>query len=260
MAYETLLLEKQGAVAIVKMNRPPVNPLNVKLYLELYDMLCELEADETVAAIVVTGAGEKAFAAGLDVKDVAGKSVAGILDFQYTVPKKCFEKLTGIAKPTIAAVFGLALGGGCEVALCCDLRIASVDATFGLPEINLGIMPGSGATQRLTRLVGTSKAKELMFTGDAIGADEAFRIGLVNKVVPREKLMEETLALANKLAAKPRVALSLIKHCVDAGVDMDIAAGLTLERNAFVVTYASEDGREGIGAFIEKRKPNYKGK
>jgi len=247
MAYETLLLEKQGAVAIVKMNRPPVNPLNVKLYLELYDMLCELEADETVAAIVVTGAGEKAFAAGLDVKDVAGKSVAGILDFQYTVPKKCFEKLTGIAKPTIAAVFGLALGGGCEVALCCDLRIASVDATFGLPEINLGIMPGSGA-------------KELMFTGDAIGADEAFRIGLVNKVVPKEKLMEETLALANKLAAKPRVALSLIKHCVDAGVDMDIASGLTLERNAFIVTYASEDGREGIGAFIEKRKPNYKGK
>ncbi len=260
MSYETLLLEKQGPVALIKMNRPPVNPLNIKLYLEMYDMLCELEKDESVAAIVITGAGEKAFAAGLDVKDVANKSVAGILDFQNTVPKQCFEKLTGIAKPTIAAVFGLALGGGSEVALCCDLRIASTDAVFGLPEINLGIIPGSGATQRLSRLVGTSKAKELMFTGDTIGAEEAFRIGLVNKVVPREKLMEEALALANKLAAKPRVALSLIKQCVDNGINMDIASGLTLERNSFVIAYASEDGREGMSAFIEKRKPSYKGK
>ena len=172
MGYETLILEKQGPVAVIKMNRPPVNPLNIKMYLEMYDMLCELEADDSVAAIVITGAGEKAFAAGLDVKDVANKSVADILDFQNNVPKKCFEKLTDIAKPTIAAVFGLALGGGSEVALCCDLRIASADATFGLPEINLGIMPGSGATQRLSRLVGTSKAKELMFTGDTIGAEE----------------------------------------------------------------------------------------
>ncbi len=260
MSYETLLLEKQGPVAVIKMNRPPVNPLNIKLYLELYDLLCELEKDESVAAIVVTGAGEKAFAAGLDVKDVANKSVAEILDFQNTVPKKCLEKLTGIAKPTIAAVFGLALGGGSEIALCCDLRIASSDAVFGLPEINLGIMPGSGATQRLSRLVGTSKAKELMFTGDTIGADEAFRIGLANKVVPMENLMEESMALANKLAAKPKVALSLIKQCVDRGVNMDLPSGLTLERNSFVIAYASEDGREGVNAFIEKRKPNFKGK
>ena len=259
MSYETLLVDKQGPVAIVKMNRPPVNPLNIKLYLEMYDVLCELEKDESVAAIVITGAGEKAFAAGLDVKDVANKSVAEILDFQNTVPKKCFEKLTGIAKPTIAAVFGLALGGGSEVALCCDLRIASSDAIFGLPEINLGIIPGSGATQRLSRLVGTSKAKELMFTGDTIGADEAYRIGLVNKVVPREKLMEEALVLANKLAAKPKVALSLIKQCVDSGTNMDLASGLTLERNSFVIAYASDDGREGLSAFIEKRKPSYKG-
>jgi enoyl-CoA hydratase len=260
MAYETLILEKQGSVAILKMNRPPVNPLNVKLYVEMYDALCALETDDSVAAIVITGAGEKAFAAGLDVKDVANKSVADIDTFQNTVPKKCFEKLTGIAKPTIAAVFGLALGGGAEVALCCDLRIASADATFGLPEINLGIMPGSGATQRLSRLVGTSRAKELMFTGDTIGAEEAYRIGLANRVVPREKLMEEAMALANKLAAKPRVALALIKRCVDNGMNMDLSSGLTLERNSFVITYASEDGREGLSAFIEKRKPSFKGK
>ncbi len=260
MAYETLLVENQGAVAVVKLNRPPVNPLNIKLYLELYDALCALEKDESIAAIVITGAGEKAFAAGLDVKDVANKSVAEILEFQNTVPKKCFEKLTGILKPTIAAVFGLALGGGSEVALCCDIRIASTDAVFGLPEINLGIIPGSGATQRLSRLVGTSKAKELMFTGDQIGADEAFRIGIANKVVPREKLMEEAMAMANKLAAKPRVALALIKQCVDNGMNMDMASGLTLERNSFVIAYASDDGREGLSAFIEKRKPSYKGK
>jgi enoyl-CoA hydratase len=260
MNYETLLIEKQGPVALIKMNRPPVNPLNIKLYLEMYDMLCELEKDDSVAALVITGAGEKAFAAGLDVKDVANKTVAEILDFQNTVPKKCFEKLTGIAKPTIAAVFGLALGGGSEIALCCDLRVASTDAVFGLPEINLGIMPGSGATQRLSRMVGASKAKELMFTGDTIGADEAYRIGLVNKVVSREKLMEEAMALANKLAAKPRVALALIKQCVDNGMNMDLVSGLTLERNSFVIAYASEDGREGLSAFIEKRKPTYKGK
>jgi enoyl-CoA hydratase len=247
-------------VALVKMNRPPVNPLNIKLYLELYDLLCEIEKDESVAAIVITGAGEKAFAAGLDVKDVANKTVAEILDFQNSVPKKCLEKLTAISKPTIAAVFGLALGGGSEIALCCDLRIASTDAIFGLPEINLGIMPGSGATQRLTRLVGTSKAKELMFTGDTVTADEALRIGLVNKVVPREKLMDEAMALANKLAAKPKVALALIKQCVDNGVNMDLASGLALERNSFVIAYASDDGREGVSAFIEKRKPTFKGK
>jgi enoyl-CoA hydratase len=260
MAYETLLIEKEAPVGIIKLNRPPVNPLSAKLYLELYDAICEFEKDDEVAAIVITGAGEKAFAAGLDVKDVMGKSITEVADFVRNVSGRAFDKLTGIEKPTIAAVFGLALGGGCEVALCCDLRIASEDAVFGLPEINLGIMPGSGATQRLPRLVGVAKAKEMIFTADNVNAQEAYRVGLVNKVVPKDKLMEEAMAMARKLAAKPRVALALIKRCVDSGLNMNLSSGLTLEMDSFCIAFTSDDGREGLSAFVEKRKPNYKGK
>lgn len=260
MGYETIILEKEGAVGIIKLNRPPVNPLSVKSYLELYDVVCELEKDESIGAIIITGNGEKAFAAGLDVKDVMGKSATETLDFLWSAPRKAFDKLTSIEKPTIAAIFGLALGGGCEVALCCDLRIASEDAVIGLPEINLGIMPGSGATQRLPRLIGVTKAKEMLFTGDTINAQEAHRIGLVNKVVPKDKLMEEAMGLAKKLASKPRAALGLIKRCVDNGLNMDLPSGLTLEMDCFAIAFTSEDGREGINAFVEKRKPVFKGK
>ncbi len=260
MAYETLLVEKEDTVGIIKLNRPPVNPLNTQMYLDLYDAISELNKDPTIGAIIITGGGDKAFAAGLDIKDVMGKSVVDILDFTWKGPRKAFDKLTGIEKPTIAAVFGLALGGGCEVALCCDLRIASEDAVFGLPEITLGIMPGSGGTQRLPRLIGTSKAKEMLFTGDPVNAAEAYRIGLVNKVVPKDKLMDEAKALAKKLASRPKAALALIKKCVDTGLDMDLAAGITMEMNCFSIAFTSEDGREGINAFVEKRKPVYKGK
>ncbi|HOP85507.1 MAG TPA: enoyl-CoA hydratase-related protein [Syntrophorhabdaceae bacterium] len=260
MGYETIILEKDAPVGIIKLNRPPVNPLSVKSYLEIYDAICELEKDESIGAIIITGNGEKAFAAGLDVKDVMGKSAVETLDFLWSAPRKAFDKLTGIEKPTIAAIFGLALGGGCEVALCCDLRIASEDAVIGLPEINLGIMPGSGATQRLPRLIGVTKAKEMLFTGDTINAQEAYRIGLVNKVVPKEKLMEEAMTLAKKLAAKPRAALGLIKRCVDNGLNMDLPSGLTLEMDSFAIAFTSEDGREGINAFVEKRKPVFKGR
>jgi enoyl-CoA hydratase len=260
MGYETLIVEREDNLGIIKLNRPPVNPLNVKLYLELYDAICELDADQSVGAIIITGNGDKAFAAGLDIKDVMGKSAVEVLDFTWTGPRRTFDKLTGIEKPTVAAVFGLALGGGCEVALCCDVRIASEDAVFGLPEINLGIMPGSGATQRLPRLIGVPKAKEMLYTGDNISAAEAYRVGLVNKVVPRDKLMEETKAFARKLASKPRAALGLIKRCVDNGLNMDLPSGLTMEMDCFSIAFTSEDGREGINAFVEKRKPDYKGK
>jgi enoyl-CoA hydratase len=259
MAYETLILEIEDNVATVKLNRPPVNSLNARCYEELYEMFCELESNDTVAAIIVTGAGDKAFAAGLDVKDVAGHSVPWCLDFMKS-PRKALDKISGIGKPTIAAVFGFALGGGCEVATACDLRIATPDAVIGLPEINLGVLPGSGGTQRLPRLIGPAKAKELLFTGDSISGEEAYRIGLVNKVVPGESLMDETRALAKKLAAKPKVAMSLIKSCVNNGLNMDLASGMTMESDSFAIAYGSEDGREGMQAFIEKRKPAYKGK
>ncbi|OPY73532.1 MAG: putative enoyl-CoA hydratase echA8 [Syntrophorhabdus sp. PtaU1.Bin058] len=260
MAYETLIVEKEAPIGIIKLNRPPVNPLSVQLYHELYDAVCEFEKDDEIGAIIITGNGDKAFAAGLDIKDVMGKSAVETLDFLWTAPRKTFDKLTGIGKPTIAAVFGLALGGGCEVALCCDLRIASEDTVIGLPEIGLGIMPGSGATQRLPRLIGVAKAKEMIFTGDNINAAEAYRVGLVNKVVPKDKLMEEAKALAKKLASKPKAAFALIKRCIDDGLNMDLASGLTMEMDSFSIAFTSEDGREGINAFVEKRKPNYKGK
>ena len=189
-----------------------------------------------------------------------GKSAVETLDFLWKAPRRTFDKLTSVEKPTIAAVFGLALGGGCEVALCCDIRICSEDAIFGVPEINLGIMPGSGATQRLPRLIGVAKAKEMLFTGETVNAQEAYRVGLANKVVPRDKLMDEAKAMAKKLAAKPKAALGLIKRCVDNGLNMDLASGLTLEMDCFSIVFTSEDGREGINAFVEKRKPNYKGK
>jgi len=260
MAYETLLIEKEAPIGIIKLNRPPVNALSVQLYHELYNALQELEKDDTVGAIIITGNGDKAFAAGLDVKDVMGKSAVETLDFLWTGPRKAFDKLTSMSKPTIAAIFGLALGGGCEVALCCDLRIASEDAVIGLPEINLGIMPGSGATQRLPRLIGVTKAKEMLYTGDNINAAEAYRIGLVNKVVPKDTLMDEAKAMAKKLASKPTAAFSLIKKCIDNGLNMDLASGLTMEMDSFTIAFTSEDGREGINAFVEKRKPNFKGK
>jgi enoyl-CoA hydratase len=260
MPYETLIVEREGVVGIIKLNRPPVNPLSVQSYHELYEAVCELDGDESIGAILITGAGDKAFAAGLDVKDVMGKSAVETLDFLWSAPRKTFDKLTGTEKPTIAAVFGLALGGGCEVAICCDLRIASEDAIFGVPEISLGIMPGSGATQRLPRLVGLAKAKEMLYLGENVNAQEAYRVGLVNKVVPRDKLMEEAMAVAKKLASKPRRALGLIKRCVDNGLNMDLASGLTLEMDCFSIAFTSEDGREGINAFVEKRKPNFKGK
>jgi enoyl-CoA hydratase len=260
MGYETLIVEREDKVAIIKLNRPPVNPLNTKLYHELYDVTCELEKDPNIGAIIITGNGDKAFGAGLDVKEIHGKSGVEMLDFTWTASRRAFDKLTGIEKPTIAAVFGLCLGGGCEVALCCDLRIASEDAVFGLPEINLGIMPGSGATQRLPRIMGAARAKEMLFTGDQFNAQDAFRMGLANKVVAKDKLMEEAKALAKKLAAKPKVALGLIKRCVDNSFNADMSTGLTMEMNAFAIAFTSEDGREGVGAFVEKRKPNFKGK
>jgi len=258
MAYQTLLIEKEGSVAIVRINRPPVNSLNTTAYSELYDAFCQLEKDESVNAILLTGAGEKAFAAGLDIKDVAGKSIPKYSEFART-SRMTVDKVASVDKPTVAAVFGFTFGGGCELALACDLRIAAADVSIGCPEVNLGIIPGSGGTQRLTRLVGMTKAKEMLLLGDAVNGDEAYRIGLVNKVVPKEKLMEEAMAVAKRLAEKPKVAVSLIKTSINAGADMALPAAISFENECFTVAYVSEDGREGMAAFAEKRKPNYKG-
>jgi len=259
MAYETLLVEKEENIAIVKLNRPPVNSLNTKVYSEITDAFCELERDDSVGAIVITAEGEKAFAAGLDVKEVAGKTITDYFVFGR-ISRSCLDKVSSVKKPTIAALFGFVFGGGCELALACDLRIATPDASIGCPEINLGIIPGSGGTQRLPRLIGVAKAKELLFSGEAVSGEEAYRIGLVNKVVPKDKLLEEAKAWAKKLASKPRVAMDLLKKAIDNGMDMDLATAITYETDCFVITYVSEDGREGFQAFIDKRKPVFKGR
>jgi enoyl-CoA hydratase len=259
MGYDTLLIEREGAVAIVKINGPPVNSLNVAAYADIYGVFCELEKDDSVNAIILTGAGQKAFAAGLDIKDVAGKSIPKYFEFGRT-SRMTVDKVASVDKPTVAAMFGFVFGGGCEMALACDLRIAATDASIGCPEVNLGIIPGSGGTQRLTRLVGMTKAKEMLLLGDAVNGDEAYRIGLVNRSVPKERLMEEAMAVAKRLAEKPKVAVSLIKTSINMGADMALAAAISFENECFTVAYVSEDGREGMAAFAEKRKPNYRGK
>ena len=241
------------------MDRPPVNSLNAKAYQEIHDAFCECEQDDSIRAVILTGAGEKIFTAGLDVKEVAGKSIPDYFAFGR-VSRECLDMIAGIQKPTIAAVFGFVLGGALELALACDLRIATPDAKMGCPEINLGIIPGSGGTQRMPRLIGIGKTKELLFSGDSVSGEEAYRIGLVNKIVPQEALLDEAKAWAKKLAAKPRVAMSLLKHAIDHGMDMDLSSAITFETNCFLLTYVSEDGREGFQAFIEKRKPSFKGR
>lgn len=257
MSYETLLVEKEGSVAVVKLNRPPVNSLNVKAYGDIYDAFCELEKDASVKAIVLTGSGDKAFAAGLDVKEVAGKTIPDYFAFGR-ISRMCLDKVASVEKPTIAAILGFAFGGGCELALACDLRIAANDASIGCPEINLGIIPGSGGTQRLPRLLGVAKAKELLMMGDTVSGEEAARIGLVNKAVPKEALLDEAKAWAKKLASKPKVAMCVLKDAINNGMNMDLQSAITYENDCFIISYVSEDGREGFKAFQEKRKPEFK--
>ncbi|MBN1254394.1 MAG: enoyl-CoA hydratase/isomerase family protein [Deltaproteobacteria bacterium] len=257
MAYETIILEKKERIATVTLNRPPMNPLNRRMYEELTQVTGELNADPEVKVVIITGAGEKAFAAGLDVKEVEGKSVAEIRDF-WACSRDASERVAAIEKPVIAVINGLALGGALELALCCDLRIASEGARFGQPEITLGIIPGGGATQRLSRLIGTARAKELLFTGDMFDAQTALQLGVVSKVCPADKLMEEVMALASAIAEKPAVALKMIKLAVNHGINMDLHSALVYEGECFVLSYTSEDGREGLRAFVEKRSPVFK--
>ena len=259
MAYETIILEKKERIATLTLNRPPMNPLNRRMYEELGKASEELNADPEVKVVIITGAGEKAFAAGLDVKEVEGKSITEMKDFQ-AFSRDASERVAAIEKPVIAAINGLALGGGLELALCCDLRIASDGIHFGQPEVTLGIIPGGGGTQRLPRLIGAARAKELLFTGAMIDAQTALEMGLVSKVVPPAKLMEEVTALATTIATMPAVALKMIKHAVDHGINMDLNSALIYEGESFMLSYTSEDGREGLRAFVEKRKPDFKDK
>lgn len=255
---ENILLDKKGTTAIVTINRPEVrNALNRETWHALRDTLRNLEQDEETRVIIVTGAGEKAFVAGADLNELRDRTVIETLNGENSCILREIELMT---KPIIAAVNGYALGGGCELAIACDLRIASENAKFGQTEINVGILPGAGGTQRLTRLVGFGKAMELILTGEIISAQEAERIGLVNKVVPNENLLEEALKLADKISSKSSIITRLAKTAVKAGAETDFNTSLLIEILCQSIAFGTDDHLEGINAFLEKRTPNYSGK
>ncbi|MBW1714511.1 MAG: enoyl-CoA hydratase/isomerase family protein [Deltaproteobacteria bacterium] len=259
MAYETILFEKDGEVAIIKFNRPKaLNAINPAVLAELNDALEKIEKDKAIRVLVLTGEGEKAFVAGADISVMVNFSPLEAYTFSRQGQDLLF-KLEALPIPVIACVNGFALGGGTEIAMACDFIYASENAKFGQPEINLGIIPGFGGTQRLARLVGKAMAKELCMSGLMISAQEAKEIGLVNKVFPPDKLWEETMKTAKLLASKGKVSIRAVKHCIDRGLDVDLKSGCFLEADAFGLCMASPDGKEGLSAFLEKRKPVFKG-
>jgi enoyl-CoA hydratase len=257
--YETLLLERRGRVALITINRPEKrNALNIKTREEGAALLEELRDDESIGVVVFTGAGDKAFIAGADIAEFAGRTALTQRDVM--MGRSLFTAIDTFPKPIIAMINGYCLGGGCELALACDIRISSEAASFGQPEINLGIIPGGGGTQRLTRLVGEGKAMELILTGDIINAQTAYNLGLINMVVPAEDLEAKTMEMANRIAEKSPVALRMAKEAVKLAARSNLDEGLRREVDLFALCFSSEDKDEGVSAFLEKRKPVFKGK
>ncbi len=260
MAFENLLVERDGAVLVVTINRPKVlNALNGATLAELDALLTSAEQDATVRVIVLTGAGEKSFVAGADINELAVQTPIGGRE-HARAGQRIFDHLERSRLPVIAAVNGFALGGGCELAMACTIRLAADNAKFGQPEINLGLIPGYAGSQRLPRLVGRGRAMELLLTGRQIGAEEAFRIGLVNRVVPAAQLLADARALAHELAAKAPVAVRYLLEAVAGGLDMSFEDAEDYEATLFGLVSTTEDMREGTRAFLEKRKPEFKGK
>ncbi len=260
MSFDNLLLERDDAIAVVTFNRPKVlNALNSQTLSELETVFTEFKADAGVRAIILTGAGEKAFVAGADINELA--VLAPVEGKEHARRGQLlFDAIEHLGKPVIAAINGFALGGGCELAMACTLRIAADTARFGQPEVNLGLMPGYAGSQRLPRLVGKGVALEILLTGDMIGAARAYEIGLVNRVVPAAELMAEAKKLAHLLAAKAPIAIRYILDAVNHGLETPFAEGEYLETALFGTIASSEDMREGTKAFLEKRKPVWRGK
>lgn len=258
MDYKNIVITKEDNIVVVTINREKVmNALNNETISELLNFFRSSWKDNTIGCIIITGAG-RAFIAGADIGELAKcdvlKGTANARIGHYLM-----RTIEDFPRPVIAAVNGFALGGGCELAMACDIRLASEKAKFGQPEINLGIIPGYGGTQRLARLVGRGKAKQLIFTGDMINADEAYRIGLVDEVYPPEELMDKAMAMAKLIASKGPIAVSIAKECINHGFDVNLKAGCDFEKSSFGSIFATEDAKEGMTAFLEKRPAKFKG-
>ena len=254
--YENIIVEPRGALGIIRLNRPQaLNALNAALIAELGAALDAFEADPAIAAIILTG-NDKAFAAGADIKEMAEKTY--IEAYAEDFITRGWERVAQCRKPVIAAVAGFALGGGCEIAMMCDIVIAADTARFGQPEINLGTMPGAGGTQRLPRFIGKAKAMDLCLTGRMMDAAEAERLGLVSRIVPADKLLEEAIAVADKIAQLSGPIAMMVKESVNRAFETTLAEGVRFERRLFHATFATEDQKEGMAAFVAKRKPAFK--
>ncbi len=258
MTFETILLDKQEGVGLITLNRPDaLNALNKKLLEEIGEALLALDVDDEIGAVVITGS-EKAFAAGADVKEMSEQDYADVLkEDKFASFNSVFARMH---KPVIAAVAGYALGGGCELAMACDFIVAAENAKFGQPEIKLGVIPGMGGSQRLTRIVGKSKAMDMMLTGRMMDAVEAERAGLASRVVPTEDLVDSVLEIASSIAELSAPSVSMAKEATNRALETTLAEGLLFERRIFHSLFATEDQKEGMNAFIEKRQPQFKNK
>jgi len=258
MEFENILFEKEGRVATLTINRPDkLNALNLAARREISALLDQVAQDRDVGVLVLTGAGDRSFIAGSDLNEFGRMSPLEAYDFINTFAQRLYTRFEGLDIPVIAMINGLCLGAGCELALACDIRIASDNARFGQPEINLGIMPGGGGTQRLARLVGPGKAKELIFTGDIIDAQEASTIGLVNRVVPADDLKKVVMDLAHKIAGRGAFSLKMAKRAINTGQEVGLTPGLAFEALAEVACFCSPEKEEGMNAFFSKRKPEF---
>jgi len=260
MDFKNILIERKDELEVITINRPNVlNALNDETISELHRGLREIFKDEQVRVVILTGAGEKAFVAGADIGEL--KVCNALSGHRKSINgQRLLYHIENMEQVAIAAINGFALGGGCELALACDIRIASENAKLGQPEVNLGLIPGYGGTQRLARLVGKGKAKELIFTGDMVDASEALRIGLVEKVVPQAELLKTAKEMAHKIISKGPLAIKAAKRAINLGLDVDLKSGLEYEAMEFANVCATEDKTEGTAAFLEKRKANFKGK
>lgn len=258
--YKHLLVEQTEGTVVLTLNRPKVlNALNAELLEELDQVVTWLEQEESVRAVVITGAGEKSFVAGADISELRQIETSIEAEQKALRGQAIFQKIEDLTKPVIMAINGFALGGGCELAMCGDIILASDRASFGQPEINLGVIPGYGGTQRLARAIGRNHAKYLCMTGDRISAQEAYQLGLVQKIVPANELLNEAKRLADQLAKKAPLALHFIKKAIHNGVEVDLKNGLRMEASYFGLTFHSHDRVEGMDAFLEKRHPDFKG-